>query len=118
LTCTEYFIQNNASNPVTIYYYSCQPPGLIVSLSLDIFETAIICNCDSFGSPYHDLGEDIIISIVGPCEIPSQTPTNTPTNTETPTPTPTNTPTLVSGEFLQQENLFYILQEDLSKIQI
>ena len=49
-------------------------------------------------------------SIEGICP----TPTPTPTQTTTPTPTPTPTP----QPFLQQENLFYILQENLSKIKI
>jgi cell division septation protein DedD len=44
----------------------------------------------------------------------TETPTNTPTNTQTPTETPTPTPTPLY--FLQQENLNYILQEDLGRI--
>lgn len=53
-----------------------------------------------------------------PTETPTNTPTNTPTqtvtptNTETPTQTPTPTPTLPDGNFLLQEDLFMILQED------
>jgi len=44
----------------------------------------------------------------------TETPTNTvtPTLTETPTLTPTPTPTLPDGNFLLQEDLFMVLQED------
>ena len=59
-----------------------------------------------------------------PTPTPSQTPTNTPTPSITPTITPsisltpTNTPTPTSTPiyYLLQENGFYILQEDGSKI--
>ncbi len=49
-----------------------------------------------------------------PTETPTQTPTNTPTQTVTPTntETPTPTPTLPDGNFLLQEDLFMVLQED------
>lgn len=48
---------------------------------------------------------------------PTPTPTVTPTNTPTPTITPTPTPT-PDNNFLLQENLFYLLQEDSNKITI
>jgi hypothetical protein len=54
---------------------------------------------------------------------PTPTPTPTITNTETPTPTPTETPTetptptqIIDTNFLLQENLDYLLQEDGDKI--
>ena len=52
-----------------------------------------------------------------PTNTPSETPTNTPTTTQTPTNTQTPTPTLTPTQalitnFLLQENLFELLQED------
>lgn len=53
-----------------------------------------------------------------PTITPTLTPTSTPTLTPTITPsiTPSITPTQTPNNFLQQENLFYILQEDGSRI--
>jgi hypothetical protein len=52
---------------------------------------------------------------VTPTNTTTPTPTVTQTNTETPTPTPTLTPTPTQAlitNFLLQENLFELLQED------
>lgn len=56
-----------------------------------------------------------ILDSVCPTPTPTVTPTNTPTPTITPTTTATPTPT-PDNNFLLQENLFYLLQEDSNKI--
>ena len=56
-----------------------------------------------------------VTSTVTPTNTLTPTPTVTQTNTETPTPTPTLTPTPTQAlitNFLLQENLFELLQED------
>ena len=59
---------------------------------------------------------------VTPTITESSTQTPTPTVTDTPTPTPTSTitptPSLTDGNFLLQEDLFLLQQEDLSAILI
>jgi hypothetical protein len=69
---------------------------------------------------------EVLEPIPTPTPTSSETPTPTPTSGETPTPTPTNTktptqtPTPSSTEivpsYLLQDDLFYLLQDDLSKI--
>jgi hypothetical protein len=47
---------------------------------------------------------------------PTPTPTPTPTNTQTPTQTPTPSSTELPPSFLLQDDLYYLLQDDLGKI--
>jgi carbohydrate-binding DOMON domain-containing protein len=54
------------------------------------------------------------VTIITPT--PTITPTITPTNTTTPTQTPTPSSTELPPSYLLQDDLYYLLQDDLGKI--